>query len=567
MCRHFGLLALVALFAAGCEAASGGGSGSNPFLEEQGKFGKADTQYLNPDGIEVEVDLEADIESGGYTWRLDEGPAALGQFALTYLRNRKEFYIESLAEDASSKSRVEWLVDGNWITAGEAASVPKDKLKHFRIRGVNAVLLHEAMDGVKEGTVFKAPVPLNPFNVMSEAGDTCADKDSHIGLSQSVYWYLWNPDKSTCKLGTQEMTITVSKMLPVGKVVWPEFDKLVADGKVTAVILFGQIGDGEITDYDAGMRGFTQMGDWLVQAGFKPVTPAPVGRRFTKHIGQVDYEIDLYSPRDFSGLSDYAHMDNFKRALKEHEIVVYDGHSMLGASDFWARKDLYSDSYQIFLYGGCLGYEYYVRPIVESKGGWANVDIMSSVVEVSAGANEFAGPILAKIAWALDHNYDVTWKELLQAVRKRVGDSTFGVSGVRENCFSPNGPICGAPASDPAKTRRFDGEGGAKIPDNEPSGVVRKIDIDDDFTPTAVTLELGVKHTWVGDLKITLEHDGTEVVVFDHADSSGQGIDQSFTLKAFAGKPAKGRWTLLLVDDAARDEGTLEHWSLVFTLP
>ncbi|MBM4396180.1 MAG: proprotein convertase P-domain-containing protein [Deltaproteobacteria bacterium] len=551
---------------AGCEAGSGSSSGPNPFLEDQGKPGKADTQYLNPDGIEVEVDLEADIEAGGYSWRLDEGPAVLGQFALTYLRTHGEFYLESLAEDASSTARVEWLVDEKWITAAEAESVSRDKLKRFRIRGVNAILLHGARNGVTEGTVFKAPVPVNPFNVMTDAGNTCAEEDGHITLGQSVYWYMWAPDKTTCKIKKQDMTLTVSKLMPVPKLTYPEFDRLTEDKKVTAVVLFGQIGDGEISDTDIGMRGFREMGTWLVQAGFKPVTPAPIGRRFTKRIGDYDFEIDLYSPHDFSGLGDFAHIDNFKTALKEHEIVVYDGHSMLGASDFWARDDLYSDGYQIFLYGGCLGYQYYVRPIVQSKGGWGNVDIMSSVIEVSVGANEFAGPVLAKIAWALDHNFDASWKDLVQAVRKRVRDSTFGVSGVRDNCFSPAGPICGV-EPDPAKTKRFEDAAATEIPDAEPTGVVRKIDVEEEFTPRTVALDLEVAHAWIGDLKVSVEHDGVEVVVWDHAGSSGHGISQTFTLTDFANKPAKGRWTLLVVDDAAKDAGTLKKWSLAFAMP
>ena len=61
--------------------------------------------------------------------------------------------------------------------------------------------------------------------------------------------------------------------------------------------------------------------------------------------------------RVLSRLGDFAHFANFQKALSEHEVVAYDGHSMLGASDFWARPT-YPDFYQIFLYGGCLGYEY-----------------------------------------------------------------------------------------------------------------------------------------------------------------------------------------------------------------
>jgi len=180
---------------------------------------------------------------------------------------------------------------------------------------------------------------------------------------------------------------------------------------------------------------------WLTEAGFAEVTSPPLGRRFTKHIGQVDFEIDLYSPHEFAGLDDYAHFGNFQKALGEHEIVVYDGHSMLGGSDFWARPQ-YPTYYQIYLYGGCLGYEYYVKHILTGKGGWQNVDILSSVVEVSAGANEFAAPALAKIVWALENGYKASWRDLLVKVRESVGDSTFGVSGVRDNCFTPTGSRC-----------------------------------------------------------------------------------------------------------------------------
>ena len=414
-------------------------AGPNPFLDDTGEEGKEDTGYQNPDGIEVEVDLEADVQAP--QWRLLESPAFLGQFATTYLRKRGEFYLESLAEDSTSKDRVEWLVDGEWITADAAAAVATEQLTHFRIRGVNAVLLEEAREGVNEGSVFDATVPLNPFDVMSAAGNKCADPDGHITLTQSVYWYMWNPDRSACELPTQQMQITVSKMFAASAARYPEYDQLVADGKLTAVVLFGQIGDGPIDDSESGVRSMRTMARWLTDGGFSEVTPAPIGRRFTKHLGQTDFEIDLYGPADFAGLSDFAHFGNFQTAISEHEIVVYDGHSMLGASDFWSRPT-YPDTYQIYIYGGCLGYEYYVRPILEGKGGWDKLDLVSSVVEVSADANQIAGPVFAKIAWALSHNYRMSWRTLLVAIRNRVGDSTFGASGVRDNCFSPSGNLC-----------------------------------------------------------------------------------------------------------------------------
>ncbi len=49
---------------------------------------------------------------------------------------------------------------------------------------------------------------------------------------------------------------------------YPEYDRLIADKKLTAVVLFGQIGDGAIEDADPGITGAEQMEAWLTEAGF-----------------------------------------------------------------------------------------------------------------------------------------------------------------------------------------------------------------------------------------------------------------------------------------------------------
>ncbi len=417
--------------------------GDNPFLD--GASGvKADTHYLNPDGIEVEVDVEADIEAPA--WKLKVAPATLTQYAMTYLQSKGQMYLESLAEDASSPDRVEWLIDDEWVAAGDLDELPEAERYHFRIKGVNAVLLHSHTANAEVGRVLTAPVPARPYKIMEEAGDRCAKYNSHMTLSSSVYWYLWRPDKAGCDVETVTMTLTVSKVLP-NHDSYPEYDRLVEDGKVTSVILFGQIGD-TMSESDPGFRNLSRMARNLDWAGYDE-TDAPLGRRFVKRVNGIDIEIDLYSPHEFSGLSDHANFGNFQKAISEHEIVAYDGHSMLGSSDFWSRPE-YPEFYQIYLYGGCLGYEYYVRPIVEGKGGWGNVDIVSSVIAVSADANYYAGPFFAKLETAINNDYSVTWKQILAAIRDKVGDSTFGASGVRENCFSPEGSLCDEdPQDDP----------------------------------------------------------------------------------------------------------------------
>jgi hypothetical protein len=426
------------LLAAGCgvEAVD---TAPNPFLQPMENDGKEDSAYLNPDGVEVEVDLEGDV--AGPTFQLGDAPASLGQFALTYFRKRGTMYLESLAEDSTADDRAEWLVNGQWYSPSRLPAGAK--LTHWRLRGLNTVLLFDNAKSAKLGAQFTAKVPLKPFGILAEAGPTCADDDDHIALDQSVYWYRWEPEQASCKAALQDLKVTVSKVFPkTMRTVYPEFDKLTADKLVTGVILFGQIDDGALTEYDTGMRSFRRYGRWLTEAGFKEVA-GPVGKRYEKRlVSGITVQLDLYSPREYSGLGDYGNFANFQRAIGEHEIVVWDGHSMLGASDAWSRPT-YPSSYQIFLYGGCLGYEYYIRPILEGKGGtWDNLDLMSSVIEVTASANEFAGPAIAKLVWALDNGNRASWRDILLTVRRSVGDSTFGVSGVRNNCYTPTGTRC-----------------------------------------------------------------------------------------------------------------------------
>src|SRR5262249_2438124 len=153
------------------------------------------------------------------------------------------------------------------------------KPTHWRLRGLDTVMLFKANKDVKVGQTFTARAPQKPFSVLADAGKSCADDDDHIGLDESVYWYRWEPEQAGCKTGLQDLPVTVSKKFPpTTKKVYPEFDQLVADKKLTSVILFGQIDDGAITASETGMQSFKRYGRWLVEAGYKKVA-APLGER------------------------------------------------------------------------------------------------------------------------------------------------------------------------------------------------------------------------------------------------------------------------------------------------
>ena len=107
----------ILLFAVGMTACgSGSGASDNPFLGD----GKEDSEFLNPDGIEVEVELQGDVEAP--PTKIDDGPVTIAQYAMTYFRKREVMYLESLAEDAGSADRVDWLVDGTWVPADKVSA-------------------------------------------------------------------------------------------------------------------------------------------------------------------------------------------------------------------------------------------------------------------------------------------------------------------------------------------------------------------------------------------------------------------------------------------------------------
>src|SRR4051812_35754139 len=123
MRKTLSALALIA----GC--ASQEPASDNPFNQNLDNDGKEDSAYMNPDGVEVEVDIEGDVT--GQSYQLAEAPASIGQFALTYFRKKEMMYIESLAEDASTKNRAEWQINGTWYTADKVPT--GSTLKHWRL--------------------------------------------------------------------------------------------------------------------------------------------------------------------------------------------------------------------------------------------------------------------------------------------------------------------------------------------------------------------------------------------------------------------------------------------------
>ncbi len=93
--------------------------------------------------------------------------------------------------------------------------------------------------------------------------------------------------------------------------------------------------------------------------------------------------------------------------------------------------------------------------------------------------------------------------------------------------------------------------------------VTSKLKLDGDVTIDKLKLDLDIKHTYRGDLTVTLTSpSGKSAVVHNRTGGGTDDVKGSFDLSAFAGEQAKGEWTLTVADKARGDTGVLNSWSL-----
>jgi subtilisin-like proprotein convertase family protein/subtilisin family serine protease len=101
------------------------------------------------------------------------------------------------------------------------------------------------------------------------------------------------------------------------------------------------------------------------------------------------------------------------------------------------------------------------------------------------------------------------------------------------------------------------------IPDANPNGIVSTINVSDSSTISALTVDVNITHTFIGDLVVSLVGpNGTVVPLSVNQGGAADDIHQTFTVTAFDGLSVAGAWKLTVVDSFAADVGTLDSWTL-----
>lgn len=136
-----------------------------------------------------------------------------------------------------------------------------------------------------------------------------------------------------------------------------------------------------------------------------------------------------------------------------------------------------------------------------------------------------------------------------------VAEDTVVESGILDFCVvDPGTPDPVDPGNSSDHSVDF---GTGAIPDNSPAGLVLNGNIDVAGTITQASVEVNIRHTWRGDLSITLVHpDGSRHELFaQNGGDSNDDVRETFEVPQLFGKSARGSYKLIVTDHAGSDIG------------
>jgi hypothetical protein len=238
---------------------------------------------------------------------------------------------------------------------------------------------------------------------------------------------------------------------------YPEYDRLYQKEELNIAIFMGYVDDeastsdpaidqlNELTNYFKGRR-FSVKKD---QRQFGPSVDADGNginykmtfskSRLTSLGQRQKVNVHVLVADTSINSEDETFRDGYRQALLNADLIVYDGHSGLGANigaDYIEGME-FAKNYQILFLNGCSSYPYFNRDYFEKKpGGSKNMEIITSglsTYSTTATANmlAFIKPFLSgKVA---------TYQTLLRAIERSNGgvDSYLtGVNGDHDNIFS-----------------------------------------------------------------------------------------------------------------------------------
>lgn len=148
----------------------------------------------------------------------------------------------------------------------------------------------------------------------------------------------------------------------------------------------------------------------------------------TKREKDVEIRLQTYFGEAYS-------TEPFKYAIKNSDVFLYNGHSMIGNGPLDPKNFSTSDfpaSYQILFVDSCISYNYYSADYIPLKsGGTKNLDLVTNALESPSWQSGYA---LGQFIVTLIDGKNATWLELLESA-EATGSGMRVVDGELDNVF------------------------------------------------------------------------------------------------------------------------------------
>lgn len=303
------------------------------------------------------------------------------------------------------------------------------------------ILNAKAADKILEKGSIELPLPTNPYDIYDKK---CTDEHYN---SFGDFWYFYDPFRKGCEyLGKDPKATKVSlKITPA------EYKKMELSPKLP--LLRGDNGNGNlfsiyiISGYyedgsdkkDPGYENFREIREGFLSQGFeisskRPKTTMPLNI-YTKTIEldngkTMEVEINHLLIETDIGTRSKVFAKFFKEAVEEADVIIYGGHSGLGANldipsleEKAGKFEFNTKKKQIFFFDSCSSYSYYLEHFAVEKTK-AKIDI------ISYGLSSYFHTSTPVLFAFLDHilktdNEDTPWKKILSDMESILGGNTY----------------------------------------------------------------------------------------------------------------------------------------------
>ncbi len=197
---------------------------------------------------------------------------------------------------------------------------------------------------------------------------------------QETFWHDWNPGAPGCRPVEGDVLRTTATVAPHPKSTqgkYPEYDRVWADDRLDVTIVFGIISSN--TPDDEGAREMESTLGAIARTLTNPVRTDTAASGTLIKTSALSGDIDvggrarkvnvsamLVSEVASAG-SDFDAL--YKKSTKDADLVVYSGHSGLGANiaAIAKRATVAKDKYQLFYLNGCQTFAYLGRDLHDAK--------------------------------------------------------------------------------------------------------------------------------------------------------------------------------------------------------